>query len=81
MVTDVFHFVPLITGGQAGSPRVAVPLGGGRQLLYGTDDGVFLSDLQSQSSIKFLVKLLPLPDVTCLDALEYHDLLFVLSGG
>ena len=47
--------------------------------MYGTDDGVYLSDLGDPN--KEPVKVLSLLDVSQVDVLEYHQLLVVLSGG
>jgi hypothetical protein len=47
-------------------------------VVYGTDDGVYLSDLGDPS--RELVKVLSLLDVSQVDVLEHHQLLVVLSG-
>ena len=49
------------------------------KVAYGTDDGVYLSDLGDPS--REPVKVLSLSDVSQVDVLEHHQLLVVLSGG
>lgn len=53
-------------------------LGGGRRVVYGTDDGVYLSDLREPNQNP--VKVLALLDVLQVDVLEDYQLLIVLSG-
>ena len=53
-------------------------LGGGRRVVYGTDDGVYLSDLREPNQDP--VKVLALLDVLQVDVLEDYQLLIVLSG-
>jgi hypothetical protein len=53
-------------------------VGGGRWIVYGTDDGVYLSDLREQRQEP--VKVLALLDVVQVDILEDYQLLIVLSG-
>jgi hypothetical protein len=52
--------------------------GGGRRVVYGTDDGVYLSDLREAN--RDPVKVLGLLDVSQVDVLEEYQLLIVLSG-
>ena len=52
--------------------------GNGRRAVYGTDDGVYLSDLRERN--REPVKVLALKDVSQLDVLEEYQLLIVLSG-
>ena len=52
--------------------------GGGRRVVYGTDDGVYLSDLREINQEP--VKVLALLDVMQVDVLEDYQLLIVLSG-
>lgn len=52
--------------------------GGGRRVVYGTDDGVYLSDLREKNQEP--VKVLALLDVIQVDVLEDFQLLIVLSG-
>lgn len=51
---------------------------GGRKVAYGTNDGVYFSDLHDRSRPP--VKVLPLSDVTQIDILEEYQLLIVLTG-
>jgi len=53
--------------------------GGGRRVVYGTDDGIYLSDLREAN--RDPVKVLALLDVSQVDVLEEYQLLIVLSGG
>lgn len=55
-----------------------VVVGGGRRIVYGTDDGVYLSDLREPRQEP--VKVLALLDVVQVDVLEDYQLLIVLSG-
>lgn len=52
--------------------------GGGKRVVYGTDDGVYVSDLRDLN--KDPVKVLALLEVTQVDVLEDYQLLIVLSG-
>jgi CNH domain len=52
--------------------------GGARRIVYGTDDGVYLSDLRAGNQDP--VKVLELLDVSQVDVLEEYQLLIVLSG-
>jgi RHO1 GDP-GTP exchange protein 1/2 len=52
--------------------------GFGRRVVYGTDDGVYLSDIRSAK--KEPTKVLSLLEVTQVDVLEEYQLLIVLSG-
>lgn len=52
--------------------------GGGRRVVYGTDDGVYLSDLRELG--REPVKVLSLLEVSQVDVLEDYQLLIVLSG-
>lgn len=51
----------------------------GRRFVYGTDDGVYLSDIEERN--REPVKVLALLEVTQVDVLEEYQLLIVLSGG
>ncbi|KAJ6519141.1 CNH-domain-containing protein [Mycena sanguinolenta] len=55
----------------------AAPFSGGRRIVYGTDDGVYISDLRDIR--KDPVKVLALLDVGQVDVLEDYQLLIVLS--
>ena len=50
----------------------------GKKVVYGTDDGVYLSNLMERN--REPVKVLALKDVAQLDVLEDYQLLIVLSG-
>lgn len=52
--------------------------GQGRRVVYGTDDGVYLSNLWERN--REPVKVLALQDVSQVDVLEDYQLLIVLSG-
>lgn len=51
---------------------------GGRKVVYGTEDGVYLSDFMHRD--RDPVKVLGLKDVLQVDVLEDYQLLVVLSG-
>jgi CNH domain len=51
---------------------------GGRRVAYGTDDGVYFSDLRTPN--REPVKVVGLTDVAQLDVLDEYQLLIVLSG-
>ncbi|KII85858.1 hypothetical protein PLICRDRAFT_56335 [Plicaturopsis crispa FD-325 SS-3] len=55
----------------------AAPFHAGRRVVYGTDDGVYLSDLREANRAP--VKVLALLDVSQVDFLEEYQLLIVLS--
>jgi hypothetical protein len=59
----------------------AAPFARGRQMVYGTDDGVYMSSitLDSPGPREDPVKMLALSDVTQIDVLEEYQLLLVLS--
>ncbi|KAJ7735632.1 RhoGEF Rgf2 [Mycena maculata] len=61
----------------ANKVNCAAPYSGGRRIVYGTDDGVYISDLRDIS--KDPVKVLALLDVCQVDVLEDYQLLIVLS--
>ncbi|KAF7356346.1 Rho guanyl-nucleotide exchange factor [Mycena venus] len=61
----------------ANKVNCAAPFSGGRRIVYGTDDGVYISDLRDIS--KDPVKVLALLDVGQVDVLEDYQLLIVLS--
>lgn len=64
----------------SGSPkwRTDYVSGQGRRAVYGTADGVYISDLWDPH--KEPTKVLALEDVTQVDVLEEYQLLIVLSG-
>jgi hypothetical protein len=55
-----------------------VRTGNGRRVVYGTDDGVYISDLRESN--REPVKVLSLLEVSQVDVLEEYQLLIVLSG-
>ncbi|KAF9480490.1 CNH-domain-containing protein [Pholiota conissans] len=75
----IFDTVGLSEGFFAGPNRVncAAPYSGGRRVVYGTDDGVYLSDLREPNQNP--VRVLALLDVLQVDVLEDYQLLIVLS--
>ncbi|KAF8967665.1 CNH domain-containing protein [Flammula alnicola] len=75
----IFDTVILSEGFFAGPNKVncAAPYSGGRRVVYGTDDGVYLSDLREPNQEP--VKVLALLDVLQVDVLEDYQLLIVLS--
>ncbi|KAF8817443.1 CNH-domain-containing protein [Phlegmacium glaucopus] len=77
--STIFDTVTLSEGFFAGHNKVncAAPYSGGRRIVYGTDDGVYLSDLREPRQDP--VKVLALLDVVQVDVLEDYQLLIVLS--
>lgn len=47
-------------------------------MVYGTDNGVYLSDLREHNKVP--VKVISVPNVTQLDVLEEQGILIVLAG-
>ncbi|KAI6041904.1 CNH-domain-containing protein [Pisolithus marmoratus] len=77
--STVFETVTVSEGFFTGVNKVtcAAPFGGGRHIVYGTDDGVYLTDLREPN--RDPVKVLALLDVSQVDVLEDYQLLIVLS--
>lgn len=75
----VFEMVTLCEGFFLGQNRVncAAPFACGRRIVFGTDDGIYLSDLNQPN--REPVKVLALLDVSQVDVLEDYQLLIVLS--
>ncbi|KAJ8521220.1 hypothetical protein ONZ45_g2019 [Pleurotus djamor] len=75
----IFDTVTLSEGFFAAQNKVncAAPFHGGRRVVYGTDDGVYISDLKDPN--RDPVKVLILLDVAQVDVLEDYQLLIVLS--
>ncbi len=69
-VSGQIHFSP--------SVNLTARTGQGRKAVYGTDDGIYLSNLMERN--REPVKVLALKDVAQLDVLEDYQLLIVLSG-
>ncbi|KZV74551.1 CNH-domain-containing protein [Peniophora sp. CONT] len=63
----------------ANAVNCAAPFNQGRQVVYGTNDGVYLSDLAQP--LREPVKVLALTDVSQIDVLDDYGLLIVLSEG
>ncbi|CDO69776.1 hypothetical protein BN946_scf184766.g21 [Trametes cinnabarina] len=77
--SNVFETVTLSEGFFIGVNKVncAAPFSQGRKAVYGTDDGVYLSNLLEYN--REPVKVLALKDVEQLDVLEEYQLLIVLA--
>ncbi|KIK96714.1 hypothetical protein PAXRUDRAFT_825655 [Paxillus rubicundulus Ve08.2h10] len=77
--STVFDTTTICEGFFLGSNKVncAAPFANGRRIAYGTDDGVYLSDLREPN--RDPVKVLALLDVSQVDVLEEYQLLIVLS--
>ncbi|KAH9951057.1 CNH-domain-containing protein [Amylocystis lapponica] len=77
--SNVFETVTLSEGFFVGVNQVncAAPFSQGRRAVYGTDDGVYLSNLWEHN--REPVKVLALKDVVQVDVLEEYELLIVLS--
>ncbi|CAL1714128.1 unnamed protein product [Somion occarium] len=75
----VFETVVLSEGFFVGAVRVncAAPYSQGRRIVYGTDDGIYLSNLWERN--REPVKVLALKDVSQVDILEDYQLLIVLA--
>ncbi|KAF8637624.1 hypothetical protein AX17_002693 [Amanita inopinata Kibby_2008] len=75
----IFDTVTLCEDFFIGANKVncAAPFSAGRRIVYGTDDGVYISDLRERN--RDPVKVLALLDVTQIDVLEDYQLLIVLS--
>ncbi|KAI0791960.1 CNH-domain-containing protein [Abortiporus biennis] len=75
----LFETITLSEGFFVGVMRVncAAPFSQGRRAIYGTDDGVYLSNLWERN--RDPVKVLALKDVTQVDVMEDYQLLIVLS--
>ncbi|ORY80260.1 CNH-domain-containing protein [Leucosporidium creatinivorum] len=76
----VFETLPLSSGYFVGTNRVtcAAPFDNGNRMVYGTDNGVYLSDLREHNKVP--VKVISVPNVTQLDILEEQGILIVLAG-
>jgi hypothetical protein len=59
--------------------RACLIADGGRRMIYGTDEGVYFSNLHDDK-LREPVKVIILPDVTQVDVIEEFQLLIVLSG-
>ncbi|CAO1617455.1 unnamed protein product [Parajaminaea phylloscopi] len=77
--SNIFDTITLSEGFFVGANRVncSVPFDFGRRIIYGTDDGVYLSDLREKARPP--TKVLPLPGVTQIDVLEEYQILIILA--
>ncbi|SPO28331.1 probable to GDP/GTP exchange factor Rom2p [Ustilago trichophora] len=77
--SNIFDTITLSENFFLGPNRVncSVPFDFGRRIIYGTDDGVYLSDLREKARPP--TKVLPLPGVTQVDVLEEYQILIVLA--
>ncbi|EJU03635.1 CNH-domain-containing protein [Dacryopinax primogenitus] len=75
----IFDMVTLSENFFVGANKVlcACPFSGGNKVAYGTDDGVYISDVRVLTQDP--LKVLAIPDVTQVDVLEEYQLLIVLS--
>ncbi|KAI5480628.1 Rho guanyl-nucleotide exchange factor [Pseudohyphozyma bogoriensis] len=75
----VFETIPLSSGYFVGTNRVtcAAPFDNGNRMVYGTDNGVYLSNLRDTNKVP--VKVISVPNVTQLDVLEEQGILIVLA--
>jgi len=77
--SNIFDIITLSENFFIGPNRVtcSVPFDFGRRIIYGTDDGVYLSDLRERARPP--TKVLPLPLVTQVEVLEEYQILIVLA--
>ncbi|UZJ52720.1 hypothetical protein CBS101457_002040 [Exobasidium rhododendri] len=77
--SNIFDTITLADGFFSGPSRVtcSVPFDFGRRIIYGADDGVYLSDLRERARAP--TKVLPLPGVTQVDVLEEYQILIILA--
>lgn len=77
--SNIFDTMTLSEGFFQGPSRVtcSVPFDFGRRIIYGADDGVYLSDLREKARPP--TKVLPLPGVTQIDVLEEYQILIILA--
>ncbi|GAA5891836.1 hypothetical protein JCM8208_002907 [Rhodotorula glutinis] len=75
----VFETLPLSAGYFVGTNRLtcAAPFDHGNRMVYGTDNGVYLSDLRDKNKVP--VKVISVPSVTQVDVLEEQGILIVLA--
>lgn len=67
-----------------GANRVncVAPMDGGRKLLYGTDSGIFLSDIKSRDGVRSTSKpqmVIKISTITQIDVIEEYNMLLALS--
>ncbi|WFD06186.1 RHO1 GDP-GTP exchange protein 2 [Malassezia vespertilionis] len=78
--SNIFDAVPLsaaMLDRPTNHVTCAVPFDFGRQVIYGKDDGLYISDLREMARAP--VKVLPLAGVTQVDVLEEYQILIVLA--
>ncbi|CEH18567.1 cnh-domain-containing protein [Ceraceosorus bombacis] len=77
--SNIFDTITLSESFFSGPAKVtcSVPFDFGRRIIYGTDDGVYLSDLREKARPP--TKVLPLPGVTQMDVLEEYQILIILA--
>ncbi|TQN70379.1 Rho1 guanine nucleotide exchange factor 1 [Colletotrichum shisoi] len=77
---DFFNTSVISAGFFVGTNQVncVTPYDGGRKLLYGTDNGIYLSDRKSRDAVP--KRVIETTSVTQLDVLEEYGLLLVLSN-
>lgn len=77
--SNIFETMTLSENFFIGPSRVtcSVPFDFGRRIIYGADDGVYLSDLRERARPP--TKVLPLPGVTQVDVLEEYQILIILA--
>ncbi|KAI9675539.1 MAG: RHO1 GDP-GTP exchange protein 2 [Trizodia sp. TS-e1964] len=63
------------------SVNCLVPIDGGRKLVYGTDNGIYISDRKPKDPSAVLPKkVIDMPNIAQIDVLEEYQLLLVLSN-
>ncbi|KAM7188144.1 CNH domain containing protein [Rhypophila sp. PSN 637] len=79
---DFINTTVLSSGFFSGSNRVncVAPFDGGRKLIYGTDNGIYVSDRRSKEKQTPPKRVIDIQHVTQIDVLEEYQLLLVLSS-
>ncbi|KAL2144504.1 hypothetical protein VTI28DRAFT_9009 [Corynascus sepedonium] len=78
---DFLNTTIITSGFFAGTNKVncVAPFDGGRKLIYGTDNGIYMSDRRSKDN-STPKRVIDVPSVTQVDVLEEYQLLLVLSN-
>ncbi|KAK3901040.1 CNH domain-containing protein [Staphylotrichum tortipilum] len=78
---DFLNTTVITAGFFAGTNKVncVAPFDGGRKLIYGTDNGIYISDRRSKDNAN-PKRVIDVPSVTQVDVLEEYQLLLVLSN-
>ncbi|KAK4124890.1 CNH-domain-containing protein [Parathielavia appendiculata] len=78
---DFLNTTVITSGFFAGANKVncVAPFDGGRKLIYGTDNGIYMSDRRSKDNAT-PKRVIDVPSVTQVDVLEEYQLLLVLSN-